>query len=262
MKYWVVFLFLMVVNIAKAQPASGFVTSFDGTSIYYEMTGSGKPVILIHGFTSAGDSWKQSALYNTLQKEGYKVITVDLRGNGKSGKPHTPEAYQNDAEAKDLMILMDSLAAKEYDVVGYSRGAIIASRLLILDKKVDKVVIGGMGADFTNPDWPRRIMFYEALMGKETKELEGMVKRINDSGLDQLALAYSQNGQPSTSKEEFSRVTKSVMVISGVDDHDNGSARELAAMIPKADYVTVPGGHGGTSRTEEFSAAVIAFLKK
>ena len=62
----------------------------------------------------------------------------------------------------------------------------------MLDKRVTQAVIGGMGDGFTDPAWPRRKMFYEALMGKPVPELEAMVKRIQGSGLDQLALAYLQ----------------------------------------------------------------------
>jgi hypothetical protein len=55
------------------------------------------------------------------------------------------------------------LGVKKYSFVGYSRGSIIGARLLVLDKHVKKAVLGGMGADFTNPEWPRRIAYYEAL---------------------------------------------------------------------------------------------------
>jgi pimeloyl-ACP methyl ester carboxylesterase len=256
---------LFALNFAKGQrlePSSEYYASSDSTKIYFEVIGTGKPVVLIHGFSSSGDSWKQSLLYNDLIRAGYKVITMDLRGNGQSDKPHVPEAYEKDAEAKDIIGIMNKLAVEQYDVIGYSRGAIIASRLLILDQRVNKTVLGGMGADFMNPQWPRRIMFYEALMGKDVKELEGMVKRIKDTGLDQLALAYTQKAQPSTSKEEFSTVNKPVLVISGIDDHDNGSSKDLAGYIANSVYVNVPGGHGGTARTHDFSAAVMNFLSR
>ena len=57
--------------------------------------------------------------------------------------------------------LMQMLGIDEYGVVGYSRGSIITARLLVLDKRISKAVMGGIGIDFTNPEWPRRIMFYK-----------------------------------------------------------------------------------------------------
>jgi len=244
-------------------PDTASFKSFDDTRIYYEVTGTGYPVMLVHGFITNSESWKRSALYTDLAGAGYKVITVDLRGNGKSGKPHNPEAYQNDAESMDLMILADKLGLIKYSVVGYSRGAIIASRMLILDKRVSNAVLGGMGSDFTNPEWPRRIMFYKALSGEAVPELEGLVKRVQDDPtLDQLALAYMQNGQPSTSRAEFSKVKKPVLVICGDKDEDNGSSKELAGLIPKSNYKRVPGVHNDTARSKDFSMEVISFLKK
>lgn len=245
-----------------AQNEPTFFTSFDGTNIHYEVKGEGKPVVLIHGFIVNSESWKKATLYNDLLNSGYQVITLDLRGNGLSGKPHTPEAYLNDAEAKDIMGLLKMLKIKHYHVVGYSRGSIIAARLMVLDKRVKSAVLGGMGIDFTNPEWPRRIMFYHALMGEPVKELEGMVKRVKDMGLDQLALAYMQNGQPSTSKEALGKVKKPVLVICGDKDEDNGKAGELAALLPKSVQVTVPGNHGGTMQTPAFAKEVLHFLGK
>lgn len=240
---------------------NNFYTSPDGTKIYYEVNGTGDAVVLIHGFLTDGKSWKQTALYIDLINAGYKVILMDLRGNGKSDKPHQPELYENDIEAKDIMGIVSELGVKEYTAIGYSRGSILTSRLLVLDKRVTHSVIGGMGLDFTNPNWPRRIMFYEALAGKPVKGLEGFVRYVKDSGFDQQAQAYLQKSQPSTSKKTLSEIKKPVLVISGTEDTDNGSAKDLAAAFPNATYIAVPGDHGSVMRMPEFSAAVIHFLK-
>jgi len=239
---------------------SGFFTSFDGIKIYYEVRGNGKPVLLVHGFIVNGESWKKTSLYDDLLKAGFKVITLDLRGNGKSDKPHDPEAYAKDAEARDIMGLMQMLGIDQYSVVGYSRGSIITARLLVLDKRIAKAVMGGIGIDFTNPEWPRRIMFYKALSGEPVKELEAMVKRVKESGLDQQALACMQKEQPSTSQKELGAVQQPVLIICGDKDEDNGSSQDLVKLIPKGIHATVPGDHGSASRTKEFSEKVIAFV--
>src|SRR6516165_63554 len=104
---------------------SGYFSSFDGTKIYFEEKGSDHPVVLVHGFIVDGESWKKTELYEGLLKAGYRVITLDLRGNGRSDKPHDSSAYANDAEAKDIIGLGKMLGLHEYSVVGYSRGSII-----------------------------------------------------------------------------------------------------------------------------------------
>jgi pimeloyl-ACP methyl ester carboxylesterase len=239
-----------------------FFTSFDKTKIYYEVRGLGDAVVLVHGFIVNGQSWKRTELYKNLLEEGYKVIILDQRGNGFSDKPHDSTAYDNDAEAKDIMALMKLLKIKKYSAVGYSRGSIIVSRLLVLDKRIKKGVMGGMGAEFTNPQWPRRIMFYKALSGEPVPELAAMVENVKKQGLDQQALAYLQRSQPSTSKEELGKIKQPVLIICGDKDSDNGSAKELADLFKHPTYKITPGDHGGAGRTKEFSTEVISFLHK
>lgn len=245
----------------KATFAGKHYTSFDGVKIYYEVHGNGFPILLVHGFISDGQSWRSSALFNDLLQARYQVIVPDMRGNGKSDKPHTAESYEKEAEAKDLMGLMSYLKIDRFHLVGYSRGSIIASRLLVLDSRIEKAVLGGMGADFTNPEWPRRKMFYRALMGEPVPELEGVVKRIKDNQLDQLALAYLQKAQPSTSHEELGKIKQPVLVISGDRDKDNGSAEALGALIKTSKTVRVPGDHGSTRSSKQFSDEVLKFIQ-
>jgi pimeloyl-ACP methyl ester carboxylesterase len=252
---------LHITTLSQKDPA-GYFSSFDKVKIYYEVRGTGKPVLLIHGFTGKGSDWKTKPLYDSLIAVGFKVITADLRGNGFSDKPHEPEAYANDAEAKDLMGLLKYLGIKKYEAVGYSRGSIILARLLVLDKNLTRAVIGGMGADFTNPLWPRRIGIYEALMYDSVKGYDDFRKRIISAGLDRLALAYQQKEQPSTSKEALAKMKQKVLIICGDQDTDNGRAQDLQQLIPHSVFVTVPGNHGSAAGTKEFATETISFLKK
>jgi pimeloyl-ACP methyl ester carboxylesterase len=248
---------------SSAQSANdgSYYTSFDGTKIYYEVKGDGYPVILIHGFSGTGQGWKNCAVYGDLLKAGYKVILIDQRGNGHSDKPHNESAYANDAEAKDIMGLMSSLNIKHYDAVGYSRGSIITSRLLVLDKRLNKAVMGGMGDAYTNPDWPRRVHAYRALMGDTSfHDVDDMMKYIYSQHFDNLALAYQQKYQPSTSKEELAALRKPALIIRGTEDKENGSETGLNALIPHSGLAYVPGNHNTAIRTVEFSDAVLKFF--
>lgn len=100
----------------------------------------------------------------------------------------------------------------------------------------------------------------DALIGDSVPELRAMVKNVQNAGLDQLALAFLQKEQPTTSKQVLSKVKLKVMVICGKDDSDNGSAKDLARLIPKAVFKVVPGDHGGAVRTKEFADEVKYFL--
>ncbi|AXY73443.1 alpha/beta hydrolase [Paraflavitalea soli] len=253
---------LFTLLLVAQTDTSGYYTSFDGAKIWYEVKGAGQPVLLVHGFIVNSSTWKKAALYSDLQKAGYKVITIDLRGNGLSDKPHEAASYANDAEAKDIMGLLTSLGINKYQVIGYSRGSIITARLLVLDKRIQKAVLGGMGTDFTNPEWPRRIMFYRALSGDSIPELKGVVEYVQKSGLDQKALALLQKEQPSTSKEALAKVQQPILVICGTEDSDNGSAAALAKLFPHATLAAVPGNHNNAASTPQFSEAILEFLKR
>ncbi len=262
---WVLVFFIMMIlhlRILAQKDSSGYFSSFDNVKIWYEVKGKGKPVLLIHGFTGTGSNWKTKPIYDSLLAGGFQVIIADLRGNGQSDKPHEAEAYANDAEAKDLMGLLKYLGVKKYEAVGYSRGSIILARLMVLDKNLTSAVMGGMGADFTNPLWPRRIGIYEALMYDSVKGYEDFRKRIASSGLDRLALAYQQKEQPSTSKDELAGIKQKVLIICGDKDEDNGRAQDLQQLIPHSLFVTVPGNHDSAAGTIEFAREVLSFLKK
>jgi pimeloyl-ACP methyl ester carboxylesterase len=240
---------LLLSGTSKAQ----FI-SFDGTKINYEMQGDGPPVVLVHGYIGNSQMWQKTTLRQSLIDAGYMVIVLDLRGNGLSDKPHTLAAYQNDAEARDIMALIKHLRFKKYDVIGYSRGAIITARLLVLDKNVQNAVLGGMGADFTNPDWIRPKMFKEAFSGQSAKwpEIKQAVAYAKRIGADTTTLALMQEAQPVTTTKE--------LVIAGDQDADNGKASDLAALIPNSTLRSVPGNHNNTAATEAFAVAILQFL--
>jgi pimeloyl-ACP methyl ester carboxylesterase len=161
------------------------------------------------------------------------------------------------------MGLLDYLHVGFYHLIGYSRGSIIATRLMVKDKRVARVVLGGMGADFTNPQWPRRVLFYRALNGDTLPpSLEGFVKFVKQAGLDTRVLALLQKYQPSTSVEELAKCKNRVLVISGDEDKENGDGKELAKLLPNSIFKEVPGVHNTTAQTVAFSDAVIAFLNK
>ena len=65
---------------AQQETPGSYFTSFDTTKIYYEVKGTGYPVILIHGFSGTGQGWKNTAVYNDLLTAGYQVVLIDQRG--------------------------------------------------------------------------------------------------------------------------------------------------------------------------------------
>ena len=99
--------------------------------IRYVEHGSGAAVLLVHGFTADLErSWVETGILPDLARD-HRVIAFDLRGHGKSDKPHDPAAYGEEM-ARDVVRLLDHLKIDRAHVIGYSLGAVIAGRLATL----------------------------------------------------------------------------------------------------------------------------------
>ncbi|WP_296607546.1 alpha/beta hydrolase [Nocardioides sp.] len=86
--------------------------------LYYEDHGAGQPVVLIHGYPLNGDSWERQA--RELLDAGYRVITYDRRGFGRSSK--VGAGYEYDTFAADLHTVLETLDLHEVILVGFSMG--------------------------------------------------------------------------------------------------------------------------------------------
>ena len=101
----------------------------DGVQIYFEEHGKGEPVVLVHGFASRAEhNWGAMNWFTTLAAH-YRVVALDCRGHGKSGKPHDPAAYDGETMGDDVIRLMDHLGIKRTLIMGYSMGARIVTGL-------------------------------------------------------------------------------------------------------------------------------------
>lgn len=99
-----------------------------GARIHFTEEGSGEPVVLLHGFAVNADlNWRLPGVTEALARE-FRVISLDLRGHGLSGKPHDPELYGG-AMVEDVVGLLDHLGTEKAHVVGYSLGGIITLKL-------------------------------------------------------------------------------------------------------------------------------------
>jgi non-heme chloroperoxidase len=107
--------------------------------LYYEDHGSGQPVVLIHGYPLSGASWEKQV--PVLLKAGYRVITYDRRGFGKSSQPTT--GYNYDTFAEDLHKVVIELKLRDFILAGFSMGGGEVARYLgkYGSKGVSKAVI-------------------------------------------------------------------------------------------------------------------------
>jgi pimeloyl-ACP methyl ester carboxylesterase len=118
----------------------------NGVQIYFEEHGAGESVVLVHGFAaSAEHNWGAMNWYATLAPH-YRVVALDCRGHGKSGKPHDSAAYGGETMGEDVIRLMDHLGIKRTLIMGYSMGGRIVTGLLMSHpERLRAAVLGGIG---------------------------------------------------------------------------------------------------------------------
>lgn len=102
----------------------------DGVKLHYHDEGEGVPILLIHGFAVQADlNWRWVGCIRRLRRAGYRVISVDTRGHGRSGKPHDATAYGVEV-VDDMVHLLDHLGIDKAHIAGYSMGGFITLKAI------------------------------------------------------------------------------------------------------------------------------------
>ncbi len=248
-------------------------TSFDGTSLYYEDEGTGLPVVLLHGLSSSTEgNWKAAGIWAALARVGRRLIGMDARGHGRSGKPHEPAAYEDDAMVRDVGALLDHLGLAEIDLVGYSMGAATALRFALGDHRLRRLVLGGIGGDpakWGAEDADRRSMTGRWLAGLEADDpdaLEDPVARrarkvfeARDNDLKAIAALLRSDRQHLSADMAPERVRVPALVVCG--DRD-ASPHQLAAAFADGRALVLDGDHEGVVTNPELARAIVSFLRE
>src|ERR1041385_2529116 len=160
-----ILLLLLLGAVTGLVAPSGCAEQFDsaGVKIHYTIAGQGEPVILIHGlYSSAALNWELPGITAELAKN-YRVVALDCRGHGQSGRPEAEGAYGTNM-VEDVVRLMDHLHISKARVAGYSMGGMLAMKLVASHpERVSSVVLGGMG--WHRADAPMN-KFWEAFNGR------------------------------------------------------------------------------------------------
>ncbi|WP_372422534.1 alpha/beta fold hydrolase [Salinarimonas chemoclinalis] len=229
-----------------------------------------EPIVLVHGFASNhAVNWVNTMWTKTLAHSGRRVIALDDRGHGKSAKLHEPEAYGSQVMAGDVLALMDHLGLERADVMGYSMGARITAHLaLMAPGRVRAALLGGLGIHLVEGvGLPLGIA--DAMEAPSLDALTDPMQRMfrafaEQTGSDLAALAACIRGSRQTlSREEVASLAMPVLVSVGTNDTVAGSGPALAALIPGARALDIPGrDHNLAVGDKVHKAGVLAFLEE
>ena len=151
--------------------------------IYYEDHGTGQPVVLIHGYPLDGASWEKQL--PVLLDAGYRVITYDRRGFGKSSQPTI--GYDYDTFAGDLKTIMEKLDLRNAVIVGFSMGTGEVTRYLGTygSERVTKAALFGPIPPFLlqTPDNPKGLpqSLFDGFKDQVTKDRYAWLKFFLDN---------------------------------------------------------------------------------
>lgn len=220
----------------------------DGASLACHTRGSGRPVVMIHGFLASTQyNWITPGIADRVVDAGFRVVALDLRGHGQSDAPTEPARWPVDILADDGFALLRHFDLGDYDLVGYSLGARTAARMLVRGAAPRRAVLGGMGASGIMEAGARAEMFRDSILHGEQARDPAAGRRvramIEASHLKPEAMLGVLSSFAPTTEAELRTVEVPTLVISGQDDHDNGSAEDLAAILPQGQALRIPGNH-------------------
>ncbi len=145
-----------------------FIDAADGTKIHYNDWGSGPPVVLIHGWPLDAEMWEYQSVH--LASHGFRVVTYDRRGFGRSAQPWT--GYDYDTMTDDLHALLEALNLTDITLVGFSMGGGEVARYAARHgtSRIARAVLLGAVTPYllkgpTNPDGVDRSVFDQIVEG-------------------------------------------------------------------------------------------------
>ena len=259
--------------------------------LYYEDHGSGRPVVLIHGYPLDGQSWEKQQ--RVLLSAGRRVVTYDRRGFGRSSKPTT--GYDYDTFAADLKTLLDALELTEVTLVGFSMGTGEVARYLGAygsDRVARAAFLGSLQPYLRqtedNPagaapefDGLRsqaegdRFAWFDGFFENFYNLDENLGSRISEAAVRGSWATAAQASWYAASacvdtwltdfRGDIERIDVPALILHGTADRIlpiDATAREFAKRLPDAQYVEIEGAPHGLlwTHADEVNAALLAFL--
>jgi non-heme chloroperoxidase len=262
--------------------------------IYYEDRGTGKPVVLVHGWPLSGGSWERQSA--ALLAAGYRVITYDRRGFGRSSAPST--GYDYDTLAGDTYKLIEALDLHDAALVGFSMGGGEVARYFGKYNEAGRVTKAVFMAAITpalrhsgdNPEGVDPGVFEGIKQGIEADRyvfLEGFLKNffnkklVGGTDISDAAIHANFNVAAASSYQamlncvdawledfrgDIAQIKVPTLVIHGDADQIlpiDATGKRTAALIPGAQLHIVEGGPHGLNWTHatEVNKALLTFLK-
>jgi pimeloyl-ACP methyl ester carboxylesterase len=250
-----------------APPA--MVMSPDGVPIAtYDHGDPEAPVVVaVHGFaSSAYANWVATGWVRELERAGYRVLAIDQRGHGRSGKPHEAAAYSMSLLVADVRTVLDTYLVDEAVYIGYSLGARVGWHAALEGTHaITRAVLGGIpdGDPLTRFRTDEARAFVEA--GRPVED--GLTRAYLDMaggipGNDLAALVALVEGMRGGAQPDPADPPQQpVLFAAGSEDPILAASERLAAAAPQGDFFVIPGrNHFNAPTARAFRTRALEFL--
>lgn len=234
---------------ASSEVLSGYADN-NGVKIHYEVEGLGPPLVLVHAASGSTQDWRIVGLVDVL-KEDYRLILVDMRGQGKSDKPHDPAAYAAARQASDIITVLDELGIDKANFLGYSLSAKLGWALAkYASERFHSFVIGGHIPTVWDDSAWAAWMFAQGADGW-AKAVEGAARSVGVrspeiyslfAANDFEAVALASHGLNSEDlSDSLPDTHQPVLLLVGANDEFYSGMEAAAQRLPNATMVVMPG---------------------
>ncbi|MFN2463918.1 MAG: alpha/beta fold hydrolase [Candidatus Dormibacteria bacterium] len=238
----------------------------NGVELYYERSGEGEPLLLVHGLLFSGDSWREQV---SALAQDYNCITVDLRGQHRSETTPDLTGYDLWNQVEDVHGLIEQLGVAPVHYVGLSMGGMIGMRLALRHPgDLRDMVLLDTAADGEEPEKAERyaamrhvmrkgeldavlpalppVFFSDDYVAQRGDLVEGWFDSLRQGNADGFALASQAVDERDDITEQLGTITAPTLVLHGTEDVpipvEKGEA--IAAAIPGARLELIAGaGH-------------------
>jgi len=246
--------------------SSGQTAPINGMEMYYEINGEGKPLVWLHGFTGIGAHWQ---LIFTEPPEGFRLISPDLRGHGRSTNPSRQFTFRQ--SSLDIFALLDRLRIERFKAIGMSAGAKTLLHMATQQPaRVEAMVLVSPAHYF--PAQARAAMSQITVESRTEQDWQ-MLREWHKHGDNQIRALLEQGNALKDSYADMSftppylsTISARTLIVHGDRDpiYPIHIPVEIYTSIPRSYLWIVPnGGHGpifGEVR-ERFVETALAFLR-
>ena len=238
--------------------------------ISYLDEGEGDPIFLVHGFASSKNvNWVYPTWVSDLKKDARRVIALDNRGHGDSGKLYDPAQYDIATMASDVIALMDHLAIPQADIMGYSLGSRMTAVLARNEpQRLRSAILGGIGIGLIEGGGPGENVV-TALEAPSLEDVTDPVGRTFRAFADQTRsdrralVACLRGSRRLMTRDEAADIDVPVLIAVGTADDIAGSAEALGKIIPGSEVLDIPNrDHMRAVGDKVYKTGVVDFLSR